>query len=254
MQSRLTWAVVVALVGLGGGSVLAQAAVQIARVEDGLVALLVPDPDDPTRLRDASGTELPLSLVARGSGGLFWPGASLPAALAVGSDGPATALCESLRTANGFTLEAWLRPENLTQGGPSRIATLSEGTANDRNLTFGQESGRYILRLRTSDRTDYREYQTPDGIVATTAQHVVVVFQRCPTCGAGNAVVYVDGDEVLREPVSGDLSTWSDYPLTLGNESTHDRPWRGTLGLVAFYNRGLTPAEVVQNQVAGCAW
>lgn len=47
-------------------------------------------------------------------------------------------------------------------------------------------------------------------------------------------------------------ANWDDgYRLLLGNETTGDRPWVGTLHLVARYERALIEAEVTQNFNAG---
>jgi hypothetical protein len=49
-----------------------------------------------------------------------------------------------------------------------------------------------------------------------------------------------------------DLSNWDpNYRLFLGNEGSLDRPWRGTLYMVALYDRALTPDEVAANFSAG---
>lgn len=41
------------------------------------------------------------------------------------------------------------------------------------------------------------------------------------------------------------LDTWdSTFPLLIGNEATEDRPWKGTVGQLAFFNKSLRPSEI----------
>ena len=46
----------------------------------------------------------------------------------------------------------------------------------------------------------------------------------------------------------GTFASWDEaYPLSLGDEPTEERPWRGTYRLVAFFDRALTPEDVAHN-------
>ena len=48
------------------------------------------------------------------------------------------------------------------------------------------------------------------------------------------------------------MSNWAEnYGLVLANEQSGSRPWLGTFDLVAFYDRALSGAEVLQNHNAG---
>jgi len=76
-----------------------------------------------------------------------------------------------------------------------------------------------------------------------------VVYSRAKS---GAAVLYVDGAEVARATVAGNLSAWNDgYRLGLGNEFTYDRPWLGEYHLAVFYNRALSAEEVREHYRAG---
>lgn len=53
-------------------------------------------------------------------------------------------------------------------------------------------------------------------------------------------------------PLARDLSNWDQtHRLFLGNEGSLDRPWRGTMYLVAVYDHALSPEEVMANFSAG---
>ena len=50
----------------------------------------------------------------------------------------------------------------------------------------------------------------------------------------------------------GDFSDWDpSYHLNVVNDQTRDRPWLGTLYLIAIYDRDLGADEVAQNFAAG---
>ena len=78
-------------------------------------------------------------------------------------------------------------------------------------------------------------------------QHVV--YTRT---AAGATTIYVDGEPVVSDSLSGDFSTWSStYRFIVGNELTGSQPWLGELQLLAVYSRALSTGEVTQNYFAG---
>jgi len=80
-------------------------------------------------------------------------------------------------------------------------------------------------------------------IVNTELTHVVYTRDH-----SGEATLYIDGDRVAVERISGDLSAWQDgLRLALANELTEDRPWQGELHRVAVYGRALRSEEIVQS-------
>ena len=103
-------------------------------------------------VRDTSDAEGPLDLQIKdvsavqwlGGGGLRITGSTLLA-----SSEPATKLIEAVKRSQAFTVEAWIKPANVTQTGPARIVTLSEDPSN-RNFTLGQKAGAYEVRFRTT--------------------------------------------------------------------------------------------------------
>ncbi len=64
--------------------------------------------------------------------------------------------------------------------------------------------------------------------------------------------MYVNGVRGANGPLGGDLSAWDpSMRLALGNEFTLDRPWHGSIHLVAIYDRALSAQEIQQNFQAG---
>lgn len=202
-------------------------------------------------VRDASGAGAPLHLTVLDATAVRWvPGAGMEILrpTAVTSSGPATKVSSAAMSSGQVTLEAWVTPSNSSQTGPARIATVSGSPAvGDVNVHLGQSATTASARLRTT--SDGFSWIQPPGVFSSTTApvHLVTTFD-------GTTLrLYVDGvvRSATREP-GGDLSNWDpSFPLTVGNEVTLDRPWLGTVHLVAAYGRALSAAEVRENLAAG---
>ncbi len=94
-----------------------------------------------------------------------------------------------------------------------------------------------------------------DGLVGVREESPVrtALSQLVYTRSAeGQAVLYVDGREVSRAAVTGDLGNWDDgFRLALANELTGDRPWLGTYRRVALFDRAWLGTEVGAALAAG---
>jgi|GEM_PF-744477 len=154
-----------------------------------------------------------------------------------------TALSTALSKAGDLTLEVVMRPANLTQAGPARIVSISEG-AGTRNLTLGQAEDRFVVRLRTTETSingTNPALHTQAGVLTGERQHLVFVRK------AETHTLYVDGTPVTSLAVPGDLSTWDHtMPLLVGNETGGDRTWEGEVYGVTFFSRAFTAEEVRQ--------
>ena len=159
----------------------------------------------------------------------------------------ATKIINHSTDSNAITIEAWVQPANLTQEGPARIVSVSEG-AYTRNFTLAQELNQYIVRFNTSDNNDNGspEFVTSAGTVTTELTHVVFTWNAASQM----ARFYINGElsNVSDTVFTGDLSSWrSDYRIVIANELTVARPWLGDIHLVAIYNRALSHEEVTRN-------
>jgi hypothetical protein len=189
---------------------------------------------------------------------------------------------------NEFTVEAWIKPDNVSQQGPARIITIAE-------YGFGTKSSNYMVgqghwsphtpatmydtrvRLETSaeDPTGV-DRRTPDGTATTGLQHVVLTVSGAPNYIAYD--VYVNGNNS-----SSGISLQLPYPTSFGatsfltqnwtnpdgnkNESKihyyleigstfappqiPSRPWYGGVYLMAHYSKALTAGQVLANYNAG---
>ncbi len=189
----------------------------------------------------------PVAWQANGSRGLGVNGSTL-----IASSVPATALSQSIKQANAITIEAWITPYDVTliEEKPARIFTLSQDPSL-RNFTLGQtDEGTYVVRLRTSGTNLNGSDVVVSGgkVEPNQLTHLVYTWNATDH----TAVLYLNGDEVARNQINGDLSTWDDgFYLAIANELDGDRAWRGEFYLVALYKRALSATDVMQNYTHG---
>ncbi len=161
---------------------------------------------------------------------------------------PANRITESIRKSNECSLEVWLRTATMQQKGPARIVTLSRNSG-ERNFTLGQENSKIEVRFRTTKTSTngIPSVSTKPKTLPLKLTHLVYTRNR-----NGQTRIYIDGKKSKEQHISGNTSSWnSTYHLALANELSNDRPWVGTLYLVAVYNRALQPEDVVRNFKAG---
>ncbi|WP_111979233.1 LamG domain-containing protein [Algibacillus agarilyticus] len=152
---------------------------------------------------------------------------------------------------NEFTLEAWLTPGNVVQEGPARIITYSAGD-NDRNFTLGQTQYNYDFMLRTQNSSTNGQpaLSTPDAdeVLQATLQHVVLTYNA-----QEGRKLYVNGNLIdVNDDEVSPLALWDNsFALILGNEASNNHQWRGSIRLLALFNRTLTPEQIQQNYDVG---
>ncbi len=219
-----------------------------------LLALYTFAEDSGTTVPDVSNVGAPLNLEI--SGNTSWiaaGGLAVNSSSSISSPGAASKIIDAVRTSDALSVEVWIKPTNITQDGPARIASISSDQSN-RNFTLGQglwgtnPSDLFDVRLRTAetDTNGQPSLTTSSGSASTQLQHLIFTY------GDGQRRIYKDGLLIESGSLNGDLNNWdATYPLVLANEATGDRPWLGELHLVAVYNRDLTAAEVTENYEAG---
>jgi hypothetical protein len=206
---------------------------------------------------DVSGVGTPIDLrLERGTvtwlaGGHGLAITNQPALLA--SSGPASKVFSTITNSNALTVEVWVRQGQIitVPGATVRIVTLSE-RPEQRNFSLGITDGRrYAFTLRTPTTGSDGTRKFVQGGNAQTGQIMHLVYTRD---GAGNAVLYVNGQAQGRDNLPGEFRTnWDNrHRLALGNELTGgERSWRGEYFLVAIYNQALTETEVAALWQAG---
>ena len=152
-------------------------------------------------------------------------------------------LLQACRKSNRLTVEAFIKPFNVTQEGPARIVTFSTDPGH-RNFTLGQNKDTLIFRLRTPQTGENGTPPEPVlcNIKPGEAVHVIVSY------APGWMVCYLNG-ELVKETADfkGDFSNWSAHHLLFGDEWGGERDWSGALEGVAIYNRIMTAGEAKQH-------
>jgi hypothetical protein len=164
-----------------------------------------------------------------------------PAVGVVRSVAPPRRLQQDVVSGQGFAVEVWLRSRTPHQVGPARVVSYSADTRG-RNFTLGQQGNALIVRLRTTE-TDLNgtpALEVAGVFAANVLRHIVVTYDFHILCA------YVDGRrEACRTSPDGRLENWDPgHHLLLGNETTGNRPWLGTLYFIALYNRALSAADI----------
>ena len=166
-----------------------------------------------------------------------------------------------------YSIEAWIIPENTTQGenDPARIVTYSDpndGT-NRRNFMMGQSLYKYVFRNRNqtpvSDPMVSKANGEPALVTAdadqdlqANLQHAVMTYDS-----THGRKIYVNGVDTEDPEVLGAsmLLNWDpNYTFAIGRETTNNRTWRGTVKMVAHLpGRPDARRQIKQNFDAGSA-
>jgi cytochrome c553 len=160
-------------------------------------------------------------------------------------------LFDLVRTNAEYSVELWTAPANVTQE-DAYMASYSGGTAS-RNFTMGQKAYQYEMFGRSSatDANGAPALLTRDADrdAQASLQHVVLTYS--PVSGRR---LYVNGNFTGDvDPLKGGtLGNWDDtFVFLLGNETSGNRKWQGTLRYAQVFNRALTADQVQQNFAAG---
>jgi Concanavalin A-like lectin/glucanases superfamily len=203
---------------------------------------------------DTSGVrpEIPLTLTGEYSWLAGW-GIRLVNGKAQGGASASAKLFDLIRDTGEYSIEAWIAPANVSQEEAWIVGYA--GGPNSRNLLLSQSLYNYQAFNRSSVTDDNSAGEpglsTDDDaqLAQATLQHVVVTFD--PIQGRR---IYVNGvysgDE---DPAGGGLiNSWNEsFAVVLGNTTSNNNPWEGTLRMVAVHNTALTDNQIVQNYEVG---
>lgn len=159
---------------------------------------------------------------------------------------PGEKLIASIQKSEEISIEAWLKPLNNIQKGPARIITLSTDPFN-RSFTVGQELNNYDFRFTTSgtNKNGMPSVESKNKINGKLS-HIVYTRNK-----AGKVIVFINGKVSKETSVKGTVLWKNKLKLALANELTGDRPWLGTLKLVAIYSKSLSIQQVKKLYEAG---
>jgi Concanavalin A-like lectin/glucanases superfamily len=223
------------------------------RYEANLVAKYMFQTGQGSTAYDTSGVTPAADLAL--SGNVTWAGGW---GITLGAGGKAQAttsasqkIANMLQASGEYSIEAWVAPANVTQANAYIVSYSGSNTTRD--MTLGQDVTQYegFARSSVTDTNGNPPLiTTTDGGAAQAAlQHVVLTYD--PVNGQK---MYVNGNFTGdADPAKGgSLANWdSTFALVLGNETTGQRQWQGTIKFVAIHSRALTPAQIQQNFAAG---
>jgi glycopeptide antibiotics resistance protein len=150
---------------------------------DNLVAFYNFNEGTGNTVHDTSSFDLPLDLTIYDTSRTKWltpNGIEFLEDTIIKSQKPAEKLFYHLYSNNSLTIEAWIAPANITQGGPARILSLSRDPSF-RNFTLGQEGKNIHFRLRTpiSGLNGTKVHlQTKDDFLTMEIQHLVATYRN----------------------------------------------------------------------------
>lgn len=237
--------------GDGGSNPIVVPFTYSPRVRDGLIAEYDFEQGSGDTVADVSGAGTPMDLWIDDPASTTWVtgGLRLDAPTLVRSPFWASKIVDACTATNAITVEAWVKPANVTQDGPVRMVTMSS-VEYQRNFTLGPGTTEWVWLVRTTqtDTNGVPLNTTGFGFVTTDLQHVVATFDSSD----GRSRIYLNGQQVNWENIGGDLSDWAHgMRFALGNELLDSWPWLGTFYHVAVYDRALSAADIQINFGAG---
>ena len=160
-------------------------------------------------------------------------------------------LYDLIKNSGEFSVELWTAPANVTQE-DAYMASFSGGTSS-RNFTMSQHAYQYEMLARSS-ATDANGSpalltRDTDRDAQASLQHVVLTYD--PVNGRR---LYVNGNYTgdVDAEKGGTIGNWDDtFIFLLGNETSGNRKWQGTLRFAAVYDKALTQEQIQQNFAAG---
>ena len=140
-----------------------------------------------------------------------------------------------LFAAFGLALSVWLTSRRW-----SHRAILLSALGLSLGLSYSVELTQYYIPSRFPSRLDLWA-NTLGGFLAAVLHQVWLRSRIAILFGYATAVVA--GCMVLQS--SATLRTWNEgFPLVLANEATGDRPWRGEIQRLEFFDTTLSPSQL----------
>ncbi len=221
------------------------------RVRAGLTAFYNFDEGTGVTVRDTAGTASPVDLTIADANKVTWGDGKLTINMPVAIASPKSVQSPiSIRSkmTDAVTVEAWVVPELASQTGKTgefaRVVTMSLNSVG-RNFAIGQQATQWAAQARTSN-VAVTTQGSPILVAPTTV--VVTETQLVLTSDGSGRKLYVNGQLAISDVLGGNFDNWLDgYRLSLGGEPTTNNPWKGTILLVAIYDRVLSDAEIGVN-------
>jgi hypothetical protein len=160
-------------------------------------------------------------------------------------------LTSKLSASGQYTVELWVNAANVTQT-KAYMASYSGGDTL-RNFTMAQDAFQYEAFARSSvtslNGAPSLLTNANNQLAQAALQHVVMTYT--PTQGRQlfvNGVFTGDVDS----STGGAINNWDNsFAFLLGNETSGDHPWQGSVRFAAVHDAALTLQQIQQNYAAG---
>jgi hypothetical protein len=156
-------------------------------------------------------------------------------------------------TNNGFTLEGWVYPTNVSASYHPIYEWSSGGNIGvhfhmDVPTPAGGGPGSLFANIRDATLNDHYFATAPNIVATNTWQHVALTYSRA----SGVAIIYLNGSEVARKTL-GSFTPWTSGDLILGYRTATSPHYHfpGRLDEMSLYNRDLSAAEIQAVYAAG---
>ena len=156
-------------------------------------------------------------------------------------------IADMVRVSGELTVEAWIEPAAGAEVTRAGIVMISNAT-DQHNFALVQLRDRFEARFRTS-KTGTGEaspIRSPKASARPELTHLAFTRDR-----TGRSRIFLNGAIAAEHTIAGSSSDWEKTTLVIGNGPQGQKPWRGTVYLVAVYGRDLLGEEVARNFQAG---
>ncbi len=149
---------------------------------------------------------------------------------------------------NGLTLEAWIKPQNITTTAFSEIVRQETGSLN---FLFSFQNNGTILSFGLANTITYQELDvtiTPSYFTDGNWHHVAAVFNGV------NQIIYIDGNQAGILPFTSIAQSTNLGLLAIGsNAQGTSEFFKGSIDEVRIWNRAICQSELQNNMNAEIA-
>jgi hypothetical protein len=202
---------------------------------------------------DTSGVNPGMDLTLSGDAGWVggWGISFTTNGRAQASTATSSKLYTKLSTSGQYSVELWVNAANVTQT-KADMASYSGGDTL-RNFTLAQDAFQYeaFARSSVSDLNGAPSLLTNvnNQLAQAALQHVVMTYD--PSNGRR---LYVNGVFTgdVDSSTGGAINNWDNsFAFLIGNETSGDHPWQGSVRFAAVHDAALTLQQIQQNYAAG---